>query len=234
MKHIGVFAHHPECSEDCIQGMRLSLEPNYKITEFREDQITPKFLAQFDAIAFPGGIGDSASFDTFFRRRSQQAIADFVTNGGLYLGICMGAYWAGSYYFDLLDSVDAHQYIKLPGAAVRRSYGTTVEVVWNGSPTQMYFYDGCALIGDESRFKTIGRYSTGEPAAIIQGGVGVIGPHPESQLYWYQEPWAYNRPNWHDQQHWALLRGFVDELFEQRTIGSRLQKLYYRMTYTLV
>jgi hypothetical protein len=124
----------------------------------------------------------------------------------------MGAYWAGSRYFDILDGVDAVQYITRPGADIRRSYGTTAPVLWNNSAEDMYFYDGCALVGDESKFDTVARYANGDPMAIMQGRIGIIGCHPESQQYWYQTPWQYIESKWHNQQHWNLLLEFADQL----------------------
>jgi glutamine amidotransferase-like uncharacterized protein len=209
---IAIFYHHPECSEDCIDGMKESLSSKYEITTFSEDECNIETLSKFDVIAFPGGIGDASSYDKFFRRKAQNAVADYVTNGGRYLGICMGAYWAGSYYFDILDDVDAVQYIKRPTATIKRSYGTVTEVMWNDKSTNMYFYDGCALVGDTTKFKTIARYGNGDAMAIIQRNIGIIGCHPESLQYWYEKPWQYINEHWHKGEHHKLLLEFVDEL----------------------
>lgn len=213
MKHqIALFTNHPECSKDCCDAMTLALSPHFDVKLFDRTQVNESTLEGIDIVAFPGGIGDSDSYDRFFRRRAENCIADYVANGGHYLGICMGAYWAGSRYFDILDGVDAVQYIRRPGADIRRSYGTTAPVLWNNQAEDMYFYDGCALVGDESKFETVARYANGDPMAIFQGRVGIIGCHPESQLYWYQQPWQYINSKWHEQRHWNLLLEFADQL----------------------
>ena len=209
---VAIFLHHPECSQDCVDGMTQALLPHYDIVTFSEDTLNAATLSGVSVIAFPGGIGDSDSYYEFFRRRTANIVADFVANGGKYLGICMGAYWAGKHYFDILEDVDAVQYIKRPGADVRRSFGTKTPVTWNGQQEHMYFYDGCALVGDESRFETVARYANGDPMAIIQGNIGIIGCHPESSHYWYQEPWQYLEPYWHEGRHHKLLLDFVDKL----------------------
>ena len=85
-------------------------------------------------------------------------------------------------------------------------------VTWNGNPEKMYFYDGCALIGDETKFRTIARYANGDPMAIIRGNVGLIGCHPEAPLYWYEKPWQYINPHWNQGRHHRLLLDFVDSL----------------------
>lgn len=192
-----------------------ALESGYNIRTFSRDACNPQTLKRADIVAFPGGIGDADSYDKIFRRRTGNAVADFVAQGGRYLGICMGAYWAGSYYFDILDSVDAVQYIKRPTSDIRRSYGTVAPVTWNGQSENMYFYDGCALIGDESKFTTVARYANNDPMAIIQRTVGIIGCHPESREYWYRKPWQYINQHWHRGHHHNLLLKFVDRLMQQ-------------------
>lgn len=216
MKQVSLFLHDPECSEDCVKAMVDVLSVNYNIKIFGEKDLDDdNFFNNLDVIAFPGGIGDSDSYPDFFTRTRANRIASFLDGGGHYLGICMGAYWAGSRYFDILTDVDAVQYIKRPNAKVRRSYGTVAEVNWQGKKEHMYFYDGCALIGDEAKFNTIARYANGDPMAIIQGRVGVLGCHPEAPLYWYEKPRQYINKYWNKGKHHSLLLNFVNKLVEE-------------------
>ena len=211
---IALFLHHPECSQDCVDGMTQSLSNHYKIKTFGVDECNSNTFRKADIIAFPGGIGEASSYDSFFRRKAQNSVADYVEHGGRYLGICMGAYWAGSYYFDLLDGVEPVQYIKRPTSDIKRSYATVAPVTWNGQSENIFFYDGCALIGDTKKFNTIATYANGDPAAIIQGRVGIMGPHPESLKYWFETPYQYINQYWHDGHHHDLLLNFVDELMQ--------------------
>ena len=216
MKQMALFLHHPECSEDCVKAMVDVLSVNYNIKIFGEKDLDDdNFFNDLDVIAFPGGLGDSDSYPDFFTRTRANRIARFLDGGGHYLGICMGAYWAGSRYFDILTDVDAVQYIKRPNAKVRRSFGTVAEVDWEGSKEHMYFYDGCALIGDETKFNTIARYANGDPMGIIQGRVGLLGCHPEAPLYWYEKPWQYINKYWNKGKHHSLLLDFVNKLVEK-------------------
>jgi len=213
---VALFMHHPECSQECCNAIINVLSSNYNIRLFSEDDIlNTNFFSDISLIIFPGGIGDSNSMYRFFSRRTGNRIAEYIENGGHYLGICMGAYWADQWYLDIIDDVRAVQYIKRPNADVRRSYGTVAPVVWNGTPMNMYFYDGCALIGDESKFKVIARYANGDPMAIIKGRVGLIGCHPESSKFWYEKPWDYINEHWHNGEHHKLLLEFVNELMEK-------------------
>jgi hypothetical protein len=82
-----------------------------------------------------------------------------------------------------------------------------------GKATQTGSYDGPAFIGDESKFETIARYSNGDPAAIIQNKIGLIGPHLEAEEYWYSKPYLHK--HWHEGRHHKLLREFVTKLLEK-------------------
>ena len=215
MKTIALFINHPECSKDCCEGMIKALSNSYIITLFSFDECSTINLESYDMVAFPGGIGDASSYDRFFRRKIQNKVADYITNGGRYLGICMGAYWAGSYYFDILDEVEPVQYIKRPTSDIKKSYGTVAPVLWNNNNENMFFYDGCAMIGNSDKFTTISTYANGDPMAIIQNRIGLIGCHLESQEYWYQKPWQYINKHWHQEKHHQLLLEFVDLLMQR-------------------
>jgi glutamine amidotransferase-like uncharacterized protein len=215
MKQMALFMRHPECSEDCAYAMVHALSSDYQIRIFTEKELDDdNFFDNLDVIAFPGGIGDSDSYFDFFTRRRANRIAEFISSGGNYLGICMGAYWAGKRYFDILDGVEPVQYIKRTGTDIKRSYGTVASVTWKNQQEMMYFYDGCALIGDEERFNTIARYANNDPMAIIQNRIGLIGCHPEAPEYWFQKPWQYINKYYNGGSHHKLLLNFVNELTE--------------------
>jgi len=208
---IALFQNHPACSRQCCNGMITALKNDFHISIFGVKDDLDQVLAGKHMVAFPGGIGDASLYHKFFRRRNVDKIVDFVQNGGKYLGICMGAYWAGKNYFDLLDNnIDAVQYIKRPDAEVKRPYSTTVNVNWLNQEHDMFFYDGCTYTGDTSKFTTISTYANGEPMAIMQHNLGLIGCHPESEANWYDKP--YLRDRWHKGVHHELLRDFVVQL----------------------
>ena len=211
LPRVAVFVNHPECSVQSAHGIIRALSANYSIECFGRDQLREQYLNKFELIAFPGGIGDSETFHRIIGDRAD-SVRNYVESGGRYLGICMGAYWAGPHYFNLLKGIDTVQYIKRPQADVRRSFGTVVEVSWSGYSEQMYFYDGCSLVDQGGRFRAIARYTNQDAAAIIQGRVGAIGPHPESDVYWYSKP--YMQPHWHEYRHHYLLLDFVNRLIK--------------------
>jgi glutamine amidotransferase-like uncharacterized protein len=209
---IAIFLHHPQCSVQSAHGIIRALNYDYTVDVIGQDRLRERRLSSYDLLAFPGGIGDSDSWYKLLQPY-QDVVKNYQDHGGRYLGICMGAYWAGSHYFDLLRNIEPVQYIKRPSAVTVRSYGTVVPVTWRNQVEHMYFYDGCALINHGARATVIGTYSNGDAAALIQGRVGVIGPHPESDQYWYNKKTML--PYWHQYRHHELLKNFVDLLIQR-------------------
>ena len=208
---IALFIADPKCSVQSANGIIASLGADYNFKIFSKNALENNFFENVDMIAVPGGFGDAESFQYLFKHNKERVL-DFVQKGGKYLGICMGAYWAGSNYFDMLDDVDAVQYITRPNTETRRPHAKAIEIKWNGHPDRMFFYDGCALVGDSTKFKTIATYANGDAMAIIQNNIGLIGCHPESEKFWY-DSYSWMGKHWHDNAHHKLLLEFVNEMF---------------------
>ncbi|CAF4262123.1 unnamed protein product, partial [Adineta steineri] len=121
------------------------------------------------------------------------AIRKYVKNGGRYLGICLGAYLAGSEPgFDLLPgSGDTDQYITSKDAVVTSEIDTVVPLLWRQKLRHVYFQDGTRFDLDQTAAPTeiLATYTNGEIAAAVQhygqGRVGMIGPHLEADEEWY-------------------------------------------------
>jgi len=207
-----LYLDHPRCSVQCCHGIIRSLNPKYTVDIFQQHQIKESLFKKYDIVAFPGGIGDSDTFYTSLKPK-MDIIKNEISKGKRYLGVCMGAYWAGHHYFDILDGVRCEQYITRPNTDVRRPFSTTTPVTWEGKKYDMFFYDGCSLVGDSSKFDTIATYSNNDPMAIMQNRIGLIGCHPESDEYWYDKP--YMKKYWHNFEHHTLLLNFVDKLMER-------------------
>jgi len=212
MKTIALFVHDPKCSVQSANGIMRALSPHYKFKIFGKNTLEDVFFDNVDMIAIPGGIGDSESFHHLFKNNGN-LIRQFVSNGGKYLGVCMGAYWAGSCYLNVLDGVDAVQYITQPGTDTRRPHAKALDVVWNGVQDKMFFYDGCALVGDTTKFTTVATYANGDAMAIVQNNIGLIGCHPESEQFWY-DGYSWLKGKYHQDQHHALLLEFVNNLMK--------------------
>jgi len=206
---IALFIHHPMCSVQSGNGIINALQSDYNFKIFTKHELEEGFFDGVDMLAIPGGFGNSDSYD-YLMSINSKPITDFIKNGGYYLGICMGAYWAGSHYFKLLEGVDSVQYYKRPTACTRRPHTKNMPVNWMGVEDKMFFNDGCTFVG-KGRYKTYATYSNGEPMAIIQNRLGLIGCHPESEKFWYD---SYKQLNgqYHNGVHHKLLLDFVNTL----------------------
>jgi len=207
---IALFVHHPVCSVECSNGIIQSLSEFYNFKLFSKDWLEEGFFDDVDIVAFPGGWGDCDRFDNLMEK-NQSEIIKFLKRGGRYLGICMGAYWADSYYFNILQDVRAVQYITQPNTDTHRPHAKAMPVLWKHKPERMYFYDGCAFVGNN--FDTVATYPNGDAMAIFQNRVGLIGCHPESTPAWYDK--NYLKPHWHGYRHHRLLLEFVNELMHR-------------------
>ena len=212
-KTIALYILDPKCSVQCGNGMMKALGKYYNFKIFSKNVVEDVFFDDVDMVAFPGGIGDSETWHSILKPNKKKVI-EFVQSGGKYLGICMGAYWAGSHYFNILDDVDATRYLKRPGTDTHRPHAKNISIKWQEKSTNMFWYDGCALVGDESKFKTVARYANGDPMAIIQINIGLIGCHPESEQHWY-DSYSWMKGKYHQGSHYPLLLNFVDSIINK-------------------
>ena len=206
---IALFLYDPKCSVQSGNGVIKALQSDYNFKIFSINPLEDNFFDDVDIIAVPGGFGDASSFDRAFKHNGKR-VKEFVKDGGKYLGICMGAYWAGKHYLNMLDNVDAVQYITQPNTDTRRPHAKDINVNWNGHNTTMFFYDGCALVGN-GQHDILATYENGDSMAIIQKNIGLIGCHPESEKFWY-DGYSWMRGKYHNGQHHRLLLDFVNNL----------------------
>lgn len=204
MKRLAIFYHHPQCSIQSAHGIIKALSDDFIIDCINQTQLDN--LSKYDLFAIPGGIGDSDSYYNILYNYKDQ-INHFAMTKKV-LAICMGAYWCGPLYLNLIES-NPVQYIKANDSDIKRSFGTTANVNWRGKDLVMYFYDGC-MFELSNDVEVIARYSNHAPAAIKERNVLAIGPHPESDLYWYK---GSKRKYWHHYSHHDLLRNEVLAMF---------------------
>lgn len=205
---IAIFIHDPQCETSCALGMIQGFLPDFEIRTFGIDELNYDFLMPFDVVAFPGGMGDADDFDDIFTLDQIRAVQAYVAAGGKYFGICMGAYWAGSNYFDVVDGLEVTQYIERLGADVVTDGPTVADVWFDNKAETMYFYDGCAIVGVDMH--VVAHYQNGDAMAAIQDNVGMYGCHPEALEWWYEEGGM--PADWYTPKHALLMREFVHQL----------------------
>ena len=208
---IALFIHDPKCSVQSGNGIIKALNSKYEFKIFSKNELEDDFFDDVQMIAVPGGFGDSDSYDSLFKHNSKRVV-EFVQNGGHYLGICMGAYWAGKHYLNILGDVEVEQYIKRPNTDTKRPHAKNMPIIWNGVDDNMFFYDGCAF--GPGQYDIVAKYMNDDPMAIIKGRIGLIGCHPESQLHWY-ESYSWMKGKYHNGRHHTQLLEFVDTLMKK-------------------
>jgi len=211
---IAVFLDHPRVSVHGVNGLMNVLSRDYQFNIFsRHNTLQKNFFDDVDIIAIPGGVGDSDTFKRVMAHHKNK-IKDFVANGGRYLGICMGAYWAGSEYLDILKGRDCVQYLSRPKTDTRRPHAKDLQVTWKGRSEKIFWYDGCAITG-RGKFDVVATYANGDVMAGYQDRIGLIGSHPEAEQHWYDE-YSWMKPKYVGKEHnHDLLHDFVDELMKR-------------------
>lgn len=220
-----VYTNHPMCSVDCADAVCEVLNDSglYEARMIGPDshpkiEFTAENIKDADCLVMPGGLGDSDQFD-YELIDDREMVSNYVASGGVYLGICIGSYFASHHYFDILTDVKAVQYIKRKKATIKRSEHDVVNIVWENVEVPMYFHDGAAFVPTKGEVKgsIIARYTNGDIAAMIQkfhkGKVGVIGPHPEAKKWWFYSQTRI-RHRWKDSIQHNLLLDFVNQLLK--------------------
>ncbi|MGB3673101.1 MAG: BPL-N domain-containing protein [Candidatus Nanopelagicales bacterium] len=155
-------------------------------------KLTPSSFAGAAMYVQPGGDTSVAMADRLLGADAQQVIKDYVASGGHYLGICQGAYLAGTDPgMGMLSPGNTGQYIATKGASTKSVADTVIPIKWGKRTISMYFQDGAYIIPSKVRGeKILARYTNGKVAALTKpygaGRIGVIGPHPEAPAKWYR------------------------------------------------
>lgn len=213
-RNIAVYRQDPIASTDCAQAIRNVLATRYSnVYIINHRACTAATLRDVDCVVFPGGEGDVDNFDHMLRDKSK-IIRTYVSQGGRYMGICMGAYITSKLYLNILGDTSAEQYIKHPQADVHTMRETITTCRVEGKEHVVYFYDGPVFEGDFDEHNVLATYHNGSAAAIIkpyhQGRVLCVGPHLESQRDWYAS--SHLKPHWHHGVHHDVLLKMVEKL----------------------
>ena len=190
-----------------------ALSPSYSFKIFTRHELEANFFDDIDIVCIPGGLGDASSFDYLLGENGPR-IQQFIQQGGKYLGICMGAYWAGKHYLNMLEDIDAVQYLTQPNTDTRRPHAKNIAITWDNIPMNMFWYDGCALVGNTSNLEIVATYANGDAMAIIKDRIGLIGCHPESEQFWY-DSYSWMKGKYHNGSHHKILLEFVNKLMQK-------------------
>jgi hypothetical protein len=183
----------PGCSEAAAALIRLSplhftvsyVGPGEKI------KITAASLRGAALYAQPGGDGSVRHGWTALGRGAAATIRSYVAAGGHYLGMCMGAYLAGSDPgMGLLAPGNTGEYDQTRGASVRTAAQAVIPVIWGKTVGYEYAQDPPYIIpSGVPGEKVLARFTNHRVDALVRpyrrGAVGVVGTHPEADRTWF-------------------------------------------------
>lgn len=181
----------PEAVAALLQTSRCGLDVRF--VGPREDlDLSPEVLSTAALYAQPGGGGLKRAYKRL--KDSAPLIRNYVASGGRYVGFCLGGYLAGATPgFGLLPG-DTDAYVASSDATVTTDEDTLVEVRWREQRRFMYFQDGPHFVLDDDPqrdVEVLATYPNATIAALVTtfgaGRVGVVGPHPEATLDWYED-----------------------------------------------
>lgn len=184
----------PGCSEAAAKLVK-STRQHFRVAYIGPQEhrkITARQLNKATLYVQPGGDTSVAKADQLMGSKAKKLITRFVKRGGRYLGICQGAYLAGSMPgMGLLRPGNTGQYIATIGASTKSTRDTVIPVRWGKKRHPMFFQDGPYITTGSARgIKVLARYTNGRIAALTKrvgaGRVGVVGPHPEAPASWYR------------------------------------------------
>ena len=210
---IAIFVDHPRVSIHGANGLMNALANDYQFKIFTRHKLPyDNWWDDVDICAVPGGIGDYLTFNKVMQHHIEP-IKTFLDRGGRYLGICMGAYWAGSKFLNILKNRDCVQYLARPKTDTHRPHAKNLPVDWLGNTEKMFWYDGCAITG-KGKFDVVATYPNGDVMAGYQDRIGLIGSHPEAEKFWYDE-YTWLSKVWDEsvaRNNHELLHDFVNQL----------------------
>jgi glutamine amidotransferase-like uncharacterized protein len=207
---IVVIFQSPTTCSDCASSLGEQMKKKgFEVKYVGPGESTQSVLKNATMYMVPGGEDCEASHHCW-TASDRDNIKRYVQNGGIYFGVCLGAYWAGDWPGVLANFEPLH----ISGAHVleftrdkKEKESRLEQVIWNGKKIWTYFQDGPAFLVDRDKSepttqtKVIATYvnpvfvdENKKPtvAAFIthygKGVVGVSGVHLEGPIDWHLEP----------------------------------------------
>ncbi|WP_448951501.1 BPL-N domain-containing protein [Labrys neptuniae] len=193
----------PAGCDDCSSAIAKALESSR--FQFEVKYVGPNEKLKLTSSSFvgaslyvqPGGGQDIPAAKRSLGKAGIQAVRDYVASGGRYLGICMGAYLATDFGFDIVEG-ETDSEVGRPNFPVSDIGNYVVPMKWKGLPVWVYYQDGPYLPKNTGNpgFREFAHYKNGDLAAARysfgKGSATLVGPHPEATSDWYEEHGLHN------------------------------------------
>jgi biotin--protein ligase len=191
-----------------IQSLKVSVDHNTHIVKRIDANalLSSEWEKESSLLIIPGG--RDLFYHALLDGKGTERIRAFVENGGSYLGICAGAYFASSsILFEKggpLEVTGKRSLQFFPGCAIGPAYGPNkysyesargveaAAISWKGSTSRVYFNGGCFFEPEAMppEAQVLSRYLDlpQQPPAILQMGIGkgkaiLSGVHVEYSPY---------------------------------------------------
>lgn len=186
----------------CIRSLQQIFTTKFQLEYLKaSDLANSKIIESCDVFIMPGG--RDRPYCERLNGEPNKIIRRFVEEGGVYLGICAGAYYACARILwdqGTPDQIDAKRELELfRGCAIGPAFGNgtfgyenfegakTVKIIDSSKREyKIYYHGGCYFTEPERNTKVIARYSElkGAPIAALEqpiekGKVLLLGVHPE-------------------------------------------------------
>lgn len=183
----------PGASEKCIRHCILMLCEYNLPVDYKIRTVGPDYLLNTDwqtktkLLIMPGGA--DLPYVKFLRGKGNKKIKQFVQQGGSYLGICAGSYYAGNYVEfakgdPVLEVLGARELAFFPGSVIGPVYSgfrydshqgvRTPGILWKGGVCKLYYHAGgyFSKAAQKKNIYVIATYEDLKKPAIIQGQYG--------------------------------------------------------------
>lgn len=175
----------------------IAKKAGYQTEFFTDPKLITEKLKTASLLVFGGTEDDLDPLMNLFNAESIQAVKDFINNGGVYIGICGGAFIASEGWEDTNGFVKALGFTQIK----TDSYLTdpspiVIKVKWKQgesfSERAVYYQFGPKFLpSTENPVQVIAKYDDDSVAAcLISSGKGKLilaGPHPEADESWIDE-----------------------------------------------
>jgi len=183
----------------------VAKKAGYQTEFFSDPKLIIEKLKTASLMIFGGTEDDLSPLMNLFNAEAIQAVKDFINNGGVYLGVCGGAFIASEGWDEDTGFVKAlgfapiktDSYLATPEPVI-------IKVKWKQgeifSERAIYYQFGPKFLASpENPVQIIAQYDDDSVAAcLIDSGKGkliLVGPHPEADASWIEAE-VENSDNW--------------------------------------